>query len=152
MARDLRLTPYITTINLYLIGMVGQCLRPTGLGLFAQPAAGYFGDRKTVTGSIRTSVLAALVMAGVFALPVVTATEAASQSSEESSAKAKKPLRGKSYYGRRGGYTVKRSDVIGDTRRQDPKINGPSYSGPLQGDFFWESPRSPYGGNTDYMQ
>lgn len=105
-----------------------------------------------MTGFNRASVLAALLLAGFVSLPVVTATDAASQTSAQSSASGKKPLRGKSYYGRRGGYTVKKSDIVGDTRRQDPKINGRTTGGPLQGDFFWESPWSPYGGNTHYMQ
>jgi hypothetical protein len=46
---------------------------------------------------------------------------------------------------------VRKSDVIGDTRRQDPSMNARTSGAPLQGDFFWEQPTSPIGGNTSYM-
>lgn len=94
-----------------------------------------------------TSMMVALLLTGAAAVAVPQTAEAQSSSS----AKKAKPLTGKSYYGRRGGYTVRKSDVIGDTRRQDPTLNARTSGAPLQGDFFWEQPSSPIGGNTSYM-
>ena len=93
--------------------------------------------------SAMAAALAVVVAAGTAPSP------AAAQST--SGAKKAQPLKGKSYYGRRGGYTVKKADVIGDTRRQDPTLNARTSGAPLMGDFFWEQPFSPIGGNTDYM-
>lgn len=94
--------------------------------------------------SAMTAALATVLVAGTEPTP------AAAQST--SGAKKAQPLKGKSYYGRRGGYSVRKSDVVGDTRRQDPTINARTSGAPLMGDFFWEQPFSPYGGNTDYMR
>ncbi len=93
-----------------------------------------------------TSMMVALLLTGAAAVTVPQTAEA-----QSSGAKKAKPLAGKSYYGRRGGYTVRKSDVVGDTRRQDPSINARTSGAPLQGDFFWEQPSSPIGGNTSYM-
>lgn len=92
------------------------------------------------------SMMAALLVTG---LAAVVPEPAEAQST--ANAKKAKPLSGKSYYGRRGGYTVRKSDIVGDSRRQDPTINSRSSGGPLQSDFFWEQPTSPIGGNTVYM-
>lgn len=102
-----------------------------------------------MAGSLLKTMLAALVFAGALNLTVaVPAAEAQSKPK----AKSGEPLRGKSYYGRRGGYSVKKSDVIGNTFRQDPTLNARTSGAPLQSDFFWEQPTSPIGGNTDYMR
>ena len=93
-----------------------------------------------------TSLMVALLMTGATAVAVPQPAEA-----QSTGAKKAKPLKGKSYYGRRGGYTVRKSDVVGNTRRQDPSINARTSGAPLQGDFFWEQPSSPIGGNTSYM-
>jgi hypothetical protein len=104
--------------------------------------------RHTVAGSLLKTILAALVFAGALNLAVdVPAAEAQAKPK----AKSGQPLRGKSYYGRRGGYSVRKSDVTGNTFRQDPTINARTSGAPLQGDFFWEQPTSPIGGNTSYM-
>jgi hypothetical protein len=92
------------------------------------------------------SMMVALLLTGAAAVAVPQTAEA-----QNAGAKKAKPLSGKSYYGRRGGYTVRKSDVIGDTRRQDPSMNARTSGAPLQGDFFWEQPTSPIGGNTSYM-
>jgi hypothetical protein len=93
------------------------------------------------------SMMVALLLTGAAAITVPQTAEA----QNTTGAKKAKPLTGKSYYGRRGGYTVRKSDIIGDTRRQDPTLNARTSGAPLQGDFFWEQPTSPIGGNTDYM-
>lgn len=92
------------------------------------------------------SMMVALLLTGAAAVTVPQPAEA-----QSTGAKKAKPLTGKSYYGRRGGYTVRKSDIVGNTRRQDPSINGRTSGAPLQGDFFWEQPSSPIGGNTSYM-
>jgi hypothetical protein len=100
-----------------------------------------------VAGPFLKSLMAALIATGVAAATIPAPAEAQSPPG----AKKAKPLKGKSYYGRRGGYTVRKSDIIGDTRRQDPTLNARTSGAPLMGDFFWEQPFSPVGGNTDYM-
>jgi hypothetical protein len=99
-----------------------------------------------VAGSLLKSMMVALLLTGAAAVTVPQTADA-----QSAGAKKAKPLQGKSYYGRRGGYTVRKSDVIGDTRRQDPTMNARTSGAPLQGDFFWEQPSSPVGGNTSYM-
>jgi len=98
-----------------------------------------------VAGFLLKTMLAAVIVAGVAAGAAVVPAEA------QTSQKQAKPLTGKSYYGRRGGYTVKKADIIGDTRRQDPSLNARTSGSPLMSDFFWEQPTSPIGGNTSYM-
>jgi len=100
-----------------------------------------------VARALLKSMMVALLLTGAAAVAVPQTAEA-----QSTGAKKGKPLTGKSYYGRRGGYTVRKSDVIGDTRRQDPSLNARTSGAPLQGDFFWEQPFSPIGGNTDYMR
>jgi hypothetical protein len=99
-----------------------------------------------VAGSLLKSMMVALLLTGAAAVSAPQPAEA-----QSSGAKKAKPLQGKSYYGRRGGYTVRKSDIVGNTRRQDPSINARTSGAPLQGDFFWEQPSSPIGGNTSYM-
>ena len=99
-----------------------------------------------MAGPLLKSIMVALLLTGAAAVTVPQPAEAQSPG-----AKKAKPLKGKSYYGRRGGYTVRKSDIVGDTRRQDPSINARTSGAPLQGDFFWEQPSSPVGGNTSYM-
>ncbi len=101
-----------------------------------------------MAGTLLKSMMAAVFVTG---LAVATAPSPA-DAQTTSSAKKSKPLTGKSYYGRRGGYTVRKSDIVGDTRRQDPTINARTSAAPLMDDFFWEQPFSPVGGNTDYMR
>jgi hypothetical protein len=100
-----------------------------------------------VAGSLLKSIMAAFLVAGVAAAIMPAPAEAQSTSS----GKKAKPLKGKSYYGRRGGYSVRKSDVIGDTRRQDPTMNARTSGAPLMSDFFWEQPGPQIGGNTSYM-
>ena len=99
-----------------------------------------------MAGSLLKSMMVALLLTGAAAVSAPQPAEA-----QSSGAKKAKPLQGKSYYGRRGGYTVRKSDIVGNTRRQDPSINARTSGAPLQGDFFWEQPSSPIGGNTSYM-
>ena len=96
--------------------------------------------------SLLKSMMVALLLTGAAAITVPQTADA-----QSASAKKAKPLAGKSYYGRRGGYTVRKSDVVGDTRRQDPSLNAPTSGAPLQGDFCWGQPTSPIGGNSSYM-
>jgi hypothetical protein len=100
-----------------------------------------------VAGSLLKTIVAALLVTGIAASTVPQPAAAQSTSTN----KKAKPLSGKSYYGRQGGYTVKKADVIGDTRRQDPSMNGRTSGSPLMSDFFWEQPSPQVGGNTDYM-
>lgn len=98
-----------------------------------------------MAGFLLKTLSLAVLMAAFAAGTMVVPAEA------QTSQKQAKPLTGKSYYGRRGGYTVKKADVIGDTRRQDPSLNARTSGAPLMGDFFFEQPTSPIGGNTSYM-
>ncbi len=98
-----------------------------------------------MAGILLKALFVALLVSGFAAGTTVEPAEA------QTSQKQAKPLTGKSYYGRRGGYTVKKADVIGDTRRQDPSLNARTSGSPLMGDFFFEQPTSPIGGNTSYM-
>jgi hypothetical protein len=91
--------------------------------------------------------MATLLVAGL----AVAVTAPAAEAQTAPSTKKAKPLKGKSYYGRQGGYTVKKADIIGDTRRQDPTLNARTSGAPLMGDFFWEQPGPQVGGNTSYM-
>ena len=100
-----------------------------------------------MAGTLLKTMMAALLVTGIAAAAAPRPAEAQSTSK----GKKAKPLTGKSYYGRRGGYTVRKSDIIGDSRRQDPSINARTSGAPLMGDFFWEQPTSPIGGNTSYM-
>ncbi len=98
-----------------------------------------------MAGFLLKTLLVAVLVAGVAAGAMVGPAEA------QTTQKKAKPLSGKSYYGRRGGYTVKKADIIGDTRRQDPSLNARTSGAPLMNDFFFEQPTSPIGGNTSYM-
>jgi hypothetical protein len=100
-----------------------------------------------VAGSLLKSMMAALLVAGFAAATLPAPAEAQTSTN----GKKAKPLQGKSYYGRRGGYTVRKSDIIGDSRRQDPTINARTSGAPLMSDFFWEQPGPQVGGNTSYM-
>jgi hypothetical protein len=82
-----------------------------------------------VAGFLLKSIMAAFLVAGFAAASMPAPAEAQSTSS----GKKAKPLTGKSYYGRRGGYSVRNSGA------------------PLMGDFFWEQPGPQIGGNTSYM-
>lgn len=101
-----------------------------------------------MTGTILKTLIAAVTLAVFMAVPVAAPAEA--QTATKSASKSK-PLKGKSYYGRRGGYSYKSSDVVGSTTKMDPSMNRRSSGGPLGGDFFYETPWSPFGGNTHYM-
>jgi len=101
-----------------------------------------------VSGSLFKTMLAALGLAVAASLAV---PEPATAQTTKKQANSSKPLKGKSYYGRRGGYSVRKSDIIGNTFRQDPTLNARTSGAPLQSDFFWEAPSPQIGGNTDYM-
>jgi len=99
-----------------------------------------------------TMLVAALVGAGAMLAGPLTHPVEAAKKQTAGKAKASKPLTGKSYYNRRrGGYSYRYSDVVSSTRAQDPSMNRRVTGGPLDGDFFFEQPRSPFGGNTHYM-
>ncbi len=102
-----------------------------------------------MSGSLFKTMLAALGLA-VAASLAVPAPAAMAQTTKKQ-ANSYKPLKGKSYYGRRGGYSVRKSDITGNTFRQDPTLHARTSGAPLQSDFFWEAPSPQVGGNTDYM-
>ena len=95
------------------------------------------------------ALAAALALTLAASLPAAAA--AVAQDEGAAKPKASKPLKGKSYYGRRGGYSVKKGDVIGSSRDMDPSMSRYDSRGGLGNDFFFETPWSPHGGNTVYM-
>lgn len=100
-----------------------------------------------MAGSLLKTMMAAILVTGL----AISAVPQPAEAQSTSTGKKVKPLTGKSTYGRRGGYSVKKADVIGDTRRQDPSLNARTSGSPLMSDFFWEQPTSPIGGNTSYL-
>ena len=100
-------------------------------------------------------VLAALA-AVLAVVPVIAASSpAAAKNPRHKHYVAKKgngPLRGIIYGNqRRGGYSYHYSDVVEAGRRSNPAVSGLYPSGPLDGDFFFATPRGPFGGYTPYM-
>jgi hypothetical protein len=80
------------------------------------------------------------------------AAEAAQSRHHHKSKGGYHPLHGTIYMTRQpGGYSYHYTDTI-NSNRLDPSINGSWIgAGPLDGDFFFASPRPPHGGNTPYM-
>ena len=67
-------------------------------------------------------------------------------------ASAHKPLHGVIYGNRRrGGYSVKKADVISGGPAGDPAAQGYYPSGGLDDDMFSTRPSGPFGGYTPYM-
>jgi len=69
-------------------------------------------------------------------------------------AKAKnQPLRGVIYGKQRrvGGYKYKYVDTIDTRKFTDPSMSLRSQGSPFDSDFFFETPRPPFGGYTPYM-
>lgn len=95
------------------------------------------------------TLAAALALSLAAALPASAPSVA--QESQQKKASNFKPLKGKSYYARRGGYSVKKGDVVGSTHAMDPSMSRYDSRGGLGNDFFFETPWSPHGGNSAYM-
>ena len=76
-----------------------------------------------------------------------------SYAAKSAKVKSNGPLRGVIYGNQRrpGGYSYKYSDVIEPGHRSNPAVSGLYPSGPLDGDFFFATPRGPFGGYTPYM-
>jgi hypothetical protein len=112
-----------------------------------------------MAGTIFRAAAAVMALAGVLAWPLTGPADAASntsakqsQGAKPKSAKPSQPLQGTIYYKRRrGGYSYRYSDVMNSRTATDPGLSRYHRSGPLDGDFFFERPRPPFGGNTPYM-
>jgi hypothetical protein len=62
------------------------------------------------------------------------------------------PLTGTIYGNRRrGGYSFHKADVISGGPAGDPAAQGYYSSGGIDDDFFYTTPKGPYGGYTPYM-
>ena len=97
---------------------------------------------------------AALVLAAALASAAsVSALAPTSAEAKTYAKKASQPLRGTIYGGRRvGGYSYKYSDTLSPGSRTSPAVTGlyPD-TGALDGDFFFNTARAPFGGYTPYM-
>lgn len=104
-------------------------------------------------------VPALAALATVFALTTAQPADAASKQQYKNyqvakvSKKSRAPLRGVIYGNQRrpGGYSYKYSDVISPGSYSNPAVTGLYPSGVLDGDFFFATPRGPFGGYTPYM-
>ena len=95
-------------------------------------------------------VLSALALA-VVALSVAAVPASAAG---KKNAYSNKPLSGTIYGNRKriGGYSYKYSDTLSPGSRNSPAVTGlyPD-TGALDGDFFFNTARAPFGGYTPYM-
>jgi hypothetical protein len=93
------------------------------------------------------ALAAALALASV-----APANAAVKPKPQTAKASASKPLKGVIYGNRRrGGYTVKKADVISGGPAGEPAAQGYYPSGGLDDDMFSTRPSGPFGGYTPYM-
>ena len=104
---------------------------------------------------IVSAFASALALAAVLAVPAALIIAAPANAAAKIYAKKSSgPLKGVIYGNRRrpGGYSYKYSDVSTPGSRSNPTVTGlyPE-TGALDGDFFFQTTRGPYGGYTPYI-
>jgi hypothetical protein len=107
-----------------------------------------------LTRTAFAAVAAVIAIAGLAIVGTQPASAAvkSKQTAGVTKAKANKPLSGTIYGNRRrGGYSVKKADVISGGPASDPAAQGYYPSGGLDDDFSYTRPSGPFGGYTPYM-
>jgi hypothetical protein len=103
-----------------------------------------------LTRTAFAALAAVLAIAGT--QPASAAVKSKHQPAGVTKASANKPLKGIIYGNRRrGGYTVKKADVISGGPAGEPAAQGYYPSGGLDDDLFSTRPSGPFGGYTPYM-